>query len=106
MKPHAAVEGEAHPLAAAGEFTVRRVYWQVMRPSIVAGATAGTLPEKRAHNLPGAYELVRLADQPVVVAIELARFTPLDSRKLFIRVKRSEERRVGKECRSRWSPYH
>ena len=23
--------------------------------------------------------------------------------KLF---KRSEERRVGKECRSRWSPYH
>ena len=28
---------------------------------------------------------------------------------LFLRkafVKRSEERRVGKECRSRWSPYH
>jgi len=24
----------------------------------------------------------------------------------FIRLKRSEERRVGKECRSRWSPYH
>src|SRR5256885_9401700 len=24
----------------------------------------------------------------------------------FWRVKRSEERRVGKECRSRWSPYH
>ena len=23
-----------------------------------------------------------------------------------LRVKRSEERRVGKECRSRWSPYH
>ena len=23
-----------------------------------------------------------------------------------IRIKRSEERRVGKECRSRWSPYH
>ena len=22
------------------------------------------------------------------------------------RTKRSEERRVGKECRSRWSPYH
>ena len=21
-------------------------------------------------------------------------------------VRRSEERRVGKECRSRWSPYH
>src|SRR3712207_3057416 len=24
----------------------------------------------------------------------------------FVRVPRSEERRVGKECRSRWSPYH
>ena len=22
------------------------------------------------------------------------------------RIERSEERRVGKECRSRWSPYH
>ena len=25
---------------------------------------------------------------------------------LPIIVQRSEERRVGKECRSRWSPYH
>ena len=25
---------------------------------------------------------------------------------LGVRVMRSEERRVGKECRSRWSPYH
>ena len=24
----------------------------------------------------------------------------------FIAIVRSEERRVGKECRSRWSPYH
>ena len=24
----------------------------------------------------------------------------------YVLVKRSEERRVGKECRSRWSPYH
>ena len=24
----------------------------------------------------------------------------------FVYVTRSEERRVGKECRSRWSPYH
>ena len=25
---------------------------------------------------------------------------------LYINPERSEERRVGKECRSRWSPYH
>ena len=27
-------------------------------------------------------------------------------RQIKFRVPRSEERRVGKECRSRWSPYH
>ena len=31
-------------------------------------------------------------------------FRHLDNR--FINLCRSEERRVGKECRSRWSPYH
>ena len=25
---------------------------------------------------------------------------------MFVSTTRSEERRVGKECRSRWSPYH
>ena len=29
-----------------------------------------------------------------------------DSPKATDSGKRSEERRVGKECRSRWSPYH
>ena len=28
------------------------------------------------------------------------------NRKNIIVILRSEERRVGKECRSRWSPYH
>src|SRR2546425_10401768 len=28
------------------------------------------------------------------------------TRRAFLEGKRSEERRVGKECRSRWSPYH
>ena len=30
----------------------------------------------------------------------------LDPGEVVVRVARSEERRVGKECRSRWSPYH
>ena len=34
-----------------------------------------------------------------VRALQQAGYTP-------IIVDRSEERRVGKECRSRWSPYH
>ena len=31
---------------------------------------------------------------------------PNDKRIFFQKQMRSEERRVGKECRSRWSPYH
>ena len=29
-----------------------------------------------------------------------------EHKQLFKYADRSEERRVGKECRSRWSPYH
>ena len=29
-----------------------------------------------------------------------------DKKYIFDQLMRSEERRVGKECRSRWSPYH
>ena len=31
---------------------------------------------------------------------------PVDAGKMEDMTTRSEERRVGKECRSRWSPYH
>src|SRR2546430_15801342 len=31
---------------------------------------------------------------------------PFDAKHLQQMIVRSEERRVGKECRSRWSPYH
>ena len=39
------------------------------------------------------YVLRRKQDRPHFATLELSRL-------------RSEERRVGKECRSRWSPYH
>src|SRR3989449_5274752 len=35
-----------------------------------------------------------------------ARFARMSRRELSAVGDRSEERRVGKECRSRWSPYH
>ena len=54
VKPHAAVEGEAHPLAAAHELLIGGPYWQVIRPSDVAGATGDAPPENRAHCRPGA----------------------------------------------------
>src|SRR2546426_12843141 len=36
----------------------------------------------------------------------ILRFTPKGKRGRIDLTHRSEERRVGKECRSRWSPYH
>src|SRR3712207_9136132 len=43
---------------------------------------------------------VRLSTRPVDQALAAVSADPA------ARERRSEERRVGKECRSRWSPYH
>ena len=39
------------------------------------------------------------------IALDLMSAVPADNY-VEVGVLRSEERRVGKECRSRWSPYH
>src|SRR2546425_13368201 len=48
--------------------------------------------------------------RPLHVALHFLRRAPLVRRVLVqerrLELARSEERRVGKECRSRWSPYH
>ena len=38
--------------------------------------------------------------------LDLSQRKVMSSRDLVHAQHRSEERRVGKECRSRWSPYH
>src|SRR2546426_7401044 len=57
--------------------------------------------------------LALLGDQPLGEIHALGELTELMAHLLHFvqklrpqRGKRSEERRVGKECRSRWSPYH
>jgi len=45
VKPHAAVEGEAHPVAAAYELPVGRPYEQEILPSIVAFPRGAAAPE-------------------------------------------------------------
>ena len=42
---------------------------------------------------------------PAFVELEITESMAMEDPDLLID-KRSEERRVGKECRSRWSPYH
>src|SRR2546422_7315117 len=55
------------------------------------------LPQDAAFDLPA---LRRAHELPAV------RRHAMDAKALGAAVVRSEERRVGKECRSRWSPYH
>ena len=47
-----------------------------------------------------------LEAQRVPYRINPRRNTPRHILIKLSKIKRSEERRVGKECRSRWSPYH
>ena len=45
-------------------------------------------------------------DHPVQDGVKLIPATELTGYDYERQHRRSEERRVGKECRSRWSPYH
>src|SRR2546430_15074019 len=47
-----------------------------------------------------------LLDEPTANLDGEARAQVLELVRALITESRSEERRVGKECRSRWSPYH
>ena len=49
---------------------------------------------------------VDMEDWEKVLRIECQGITPTEISKALRAINRSEERRVGKECRSRWSPYH
>src|SRR2546426_6621048 len=51
-------------------------------------------------------ELVEARDKAAKGTISTAQLRQIEDRSIRDAVKRSEERRVGKECRSRWSPYH
>src|SRR2546430_4455157 len=61
-------------------------------------AFAFALPQAYAGLVPTERERVKALIERPEVAQQME--------KMGIPAKRSEERRVGKECRSRWSPYH
>src|SRR5258707_2671747 len=59
----------------------------------------------------GRFGFIRLAQQPLAALVHQSAL-PFQAEGIFAQRAadfegfRSEERRVGKECRSRWSPYH
>src|SRR5256885_17046173 len=81
-----------------------RRYLELTKPRVVAlvsfTAIVGTLLAS-----PGAPPLGALVWGNLGIALAAACAATLNQ-VLDRRIDRSEERRVGKECRSRWSPYH
>jgi len=82
-----ALAGLARALTEAAELTSRAAALGALADAAreAAGADVAII---RVETAPGRLEAVAVAAAPALAA------------------ERSEERRVGKECRSRWSPYH
>src|SRR6266851_2106445 len=61
-----------------------------------------------ARNFPTVHRPLRALEGKPVTQYEWARAGVITKEMIYVaaRENRSEERRVGKECRSRWSPYH
>src|SRR5689334_831642 len=88
----------------AGRTFATRVFWGDTHLhtgfSMDAGAFGARLVPADAYRFAKGEEITASSGQPV----KLAR--PLDFLVVSDHSDRSEERRVGKECRSRWAPYH
>src|SRR5260370_23173653 len=76
----------------------------VCSSDLSSGFSIGVTPYSQPEELGLA---VKLADGKVVI-VEKAhqRYSTVYRNRFAGQQVRSEERRVGKECRSRWSPYH
>src|SRR5574340_681029 len=79
--------------------------YTVVDPGSAIATHLSELIKRHAHELLGRQEVQGLLDQlgknhPKLVEEVIPNLIPLGT------LVRSEERRVGKECRSRWSPYH
>src|SRR3712207_1172664 len=107
----------AHPLLPLPRpgFAPRRR--ELRRPFTPCSAGVYRLPHDVRDRLTAALAPYRNRDAAFALAVFLGRFWstparlltafPIDRRELADHAAlRSEERRVGKECRSRWSPYH
>src|SRR3712207_9491711 len=81
-------------------------------PATRHGLFRGSGPDQQAHEqpeiVPGDMDQVALVDVPATTQPRSPHAAALQSvgKRAFDDLGRSEERRVGKECRSRWSPYH
>ena len=101
----------AQVLLTAQDIAVRHHY-RTVRATFDALLSMGAVPVVNENDAVATTEfslgdndhLVALVSH-LVAADVMVLFTDVDGM-WTARAERSEERRVGKECRSRWSPYH
>ena len=79
-------------------------FWVFMLGGLLVGKLTGAIRDaKSTLILVFALAIVYLVSETIVGLIG---DRPSEKKKFPSIRSRSEERRVGKECRSRWSPYH
>ena len=72
-----------------------------LNPTVSKITVEAPLIAKKAE--PGQFIIFRAKEDSERIPLTIADF---DRTAGTVTIIRSEERRVGKECRSRWSPYH
>ena len=79
----------------------------ILKPVITENSMAGIADKKYTFKVATDATKVEIAQdvETLFPGAKVAKVNTISVRGRFRR-QRSEERRVGKECRSRWSPYH
>ena len=104
-------------LKAAGLTVTRSTLWQL--EALLLGIKPQDLPQTHKNALeqavknhppvavfPTSSEMETFMRAALSQAEQSARIGEIPVGAVVVSAERSEERRVGKECRSRWSPYH
>src|SRR3712207_7703531 len=81
-------------------------YWRDWSSDVCSSDLLGDAPQREMGCGPGSTCWRRLRDWQEAGVWEKLHRVLLDCLVEADPIERSEERRVGKECRSRWSPYH
>ena len=86
---------------------------RILEAVINAGATTLNIPDTVGYNVPEQFgSLIKVLRENIpnsdkaIFSVHCHNDLGLAVANSLSAVMRSEERRVGKECRSRWSPYH
>src|SRR2546426_9980581 len=107
---HAAFFGIGAYASALLTLRLEWSFWLALPGAVALAALAGWLIGRLALKLRGAYFVLVTISFAGVVALVSVNWMELTNGPLGLpgvpAPTRSEERRVGKECRSRWSPYH